>query len=231
MNAEAPFQIPDICNDCGFTDACPAEGVCVRAYLRTLGFDTGMPIEDAREIIAGAKQSAIVEPPTAAELRGIRLAPGATNNVEISDCTAIDVDHFAPPAGYKTNWASLQDKENGLIWISAPCLFKAEFSRAQIRAAIDEISKAQAQIAPGIGTGYSPDPEAVDAERTAVRVLEALPESVAAAFGLEIRAACAGCGTALFKDEPYMSDVRGRPVCETCNDGADPGALSERQGA
>lgn len=70
MKPETAFQIPDICNDCGFTDYCPVEGVCVRAYLRTLGFDTGMPIEDARQIIADHKHSAIIEPPTKEELRG-----------------------------------------------------------------------------------------------------------------------------------------------------------------
>lgn len=199
MKPEAPHA-PPLCSDCAWTDICREDEICTRARLATIGFDAGTPIAAARRLAAAAPPSAIVEPPTQAELAG-RGAPRRRFALE-----------FDP-----------RPRTNGIEL--------ARLARTRIRAAIDEISKAQTQIAPGIGAGYSPDPEMAAAERTAVRVLEALPETVAAAFGLEIRAACAGCGTALFKDEPYMSDARGAPVCETCNDGADPGGLSERHGA
>lgn len=242
---------PELCNDCGFTDFCPAEGECVRARLRILGFDTGMPIDDAREIVAAARQSAIIEPPTPAELRGELNAHGVEFDPALKDgftCligAPIWRDHHILGAVQAISevlpgFFEVRAATGGPADVHAALMARAGAApdpeylrearnyrnelvpgpalRKQLRAAIAEIEKAQPQIAAGIGAGYTPDPEMVDAARTAANVLEALPEAIAHAFGLTIRTACNDCGATLFKDEPYITNADGKPICEACCD-------------
>ena len=210
---EIPPPAFSLCSDCAWPDSCSEDDRCTRARLTLLGFDTGMNVATAFEILGDASMmtvdggystlppSAIIEPPTKAELEGFR-------------------------APYEAVMAEVQITPQPIpILASMICRAAAQDTRqqlrAQIRNAIDEISKAQLQIVPGLEVGNEKafnSPDGSDKDRLAVmiaeNVLEALPEAVAHAFGLRIRAACAECGATIFKEDPYTSNAKGQPTCE-----------------
>lgn len=202
--------IAETCNDCAFLDVCPAEGECIRAAMARLGIEANTPIDEARRMIRAADTaivtadsgmsamppSAIIEPPTKAELERYR-----------QPYEAVMDEVQKTPAPIPILAAMI---------CRAAGQYERQTIRAQIRAAIDEISKAQKQIVPALELcGASVDAvEADRRERTSAAVLEALPEAVAHRFGLTIRGACAECGTTLFREEPYTSNAAGQPTCE-----------------
>lgn len=202
-----------LCSDCAWPDACGEDDRCTRARLTLLGFDTGMNVATAFEILGDTSMmsvdggystlppSAIIEPPTQAELHGEGI---------------IELDACQQPLTARDFHRSIYAGEFRVAKVTL-----ATPARAQIRAAIDEIGKAQKQITPAfeaecfLDAGPAKIEELERDIRTAASVLEALPEAVAQHFGLTIRGACAECGTTLFREEPYTSNAAGKPTCET----------------
>lgn len=212
-----------LCSDCAWQDTCREDDLCTRARLTVLGFDTGMTTARAFELLgedaiaridAGLTTpppSAIIEPPSAAELRGeARRSPACEDCPWPMQCGA----HCLKRDVLKEVAPSVSSSA------TAPT-----FTRAQIRAAIDEISKAQPQVARAFELDEYTCECRLDAAfiqqleqqtKTAASVLEALPEAVAHRFGLRIRCACADCGTTVFWDEPKITNAAGKDVCEAC---------------
>lgn len=189
-----------LCDDCAFPDTCAADDACTRARLARLNFEA-----------AGSANapSAIIEPPTKAELAGVALN---------QDAACPEWDRFIARVFSDPDQRAYVKRVCGEIENvqSAEAPIPQIFSRAQIRAAIDEISKAQLQIVPALEI-CGAEVDAVEAdrrERTAANVLEALPEAVAHQFGLTIRGACSFCHTTIFTADPKATDAEGRDVCE-----------------
>lgn len=188
---------PELCNDCAFLDHCPAEGECIRTLMQLLDIEATTPIDEARELIADAKRSAIIEPPSAAELRGeAQRAPACEDCPWPMQCGA----HCLKRDVLKEVAPSVSSSA------TAPT-----FTRAQIRMALREVYQAQADIKAAVEADSQ---DVIDPALVAMGVLDALPEAIAFQFGLNIRGACAECDATLFKDEPYTSNAEGKPTCE-----------------
>lgn len=201
-----------LCDECAFPDTCRADSSCARAALQVLDFE--------------AAPSAIIEPATVEQLAGA-TAPAPLTARDLKGAyspnaaflfTASERPKINPDADCRRRFVPFTEAFNDRPHFSDP---KPQgFTRAQVRAAIAEIEKAQKDIAPA----FTPDMEgfagsAAEGEewhrtvRTAANVVEALPEIVAQAFGLTIRAGCADCGETIFTDEPKVTDAAGKDIC------------------